>query len=92
MNLLYARQYFSQRQLTSNEINFDLSNLVKWFRANKVALNVNKIDIVTFRSPRKQTNKKMNFRLSGHKIRRKTFPKYLGLLLYEHLHLKTKIE
>ena len=27
--------------------------LVQWFQANKIALNVNKTDIVIFRSPKK---------------------------------------
>ena len=38
----------------NKKINFDLSNLVQWLQANKIALNVNKTDIVIFRSPRKQ--------------------------------------
>ena len=62
----------------NKKINFDLSNLVQWLWANKIALNVNKTDIVIFRSPRKQITKKMNFHLSGQKIRQKTCTKYLG--------------
>ena len=55
--------------------------LVQWLQANKIALNVNKTDIVIFRSPRKQITKKMNFCLSGQKIRQKTGTKYLGVLI-----------
>ena len=60
--------------------------------ANKIALNVNKTDIVIFWSPRKQITKKINFRLSGQKIRQKTCTKYLGVLLYEHLLFKDHID
>ena len=56
----------------TKKINFDLSNLVQWLWANKVALNVNKTDIVIFCSPRKEITKKMNFCFSGQKIRQKT--------------------
>ena len=56
----------------TKKINFDLSNLVQWLRTNKVALNVNKTDIVIFCSARKEITKKMNFRFSGQKIRQKT--------------------
>ena len=63
----------------TKKINFDLSNLIQWLWANKIALNVNKTDIVIFRSPRKQITKKMNFHLSGQKIRQKTCTKYLDV-------------
>ena len=57
----------------------------------KIALNVNKTDIVIFCSPRKQITKKMNFRLSGQKIRQKICTKYLGVLLDEHFLFKDHI-
>ena len=65
--------------------------LVQWLQANKIALNVNKTDIVIFRSPRKQITKQMNFCLSGQKIRQKTCTKYLGVLIDEHLLFKDHI-
>ena len=61
-NLSYASSSLNN---IDKKINFDLSNLVQEFQANKIALNVNKTDIVIFRSPRKQITKKMNFRLIG---------------------------
>ena len=75
----------------NKKINFDLSNLVQWLRANKIALNVNKTDIIISRSPRKQITNKMNFRLSGQKIRRKSCTKCLGVLIDEHLLFKDHI-
>ena len=87
-NLLYAS---SSLKDINKKINFDLSNLVQWLQANKIALNVNKTDIIIFRSPRKQIIKKMNFRLSGQKIRQKSCTKYLGVLIDEHLLFKDHI-
>ena len=66
-------------------------DLVQWLWANKIALNVKKTNIVIFRSPRKQITKKMNFHMSGQKIRQKTCTKYLGVLLDEHLLFKDHI-
>ena len=51
-NLLYVS---SSLENINKKINFDLSNLVQWLRANKIAINVNKIAIYCnfFGSPRK---------------------------------------
>ena len=82
--LLYASH--SLKNL-SKTVNFDLllSNLVKWLRANKISLNVNKTGIVVFRSPTKQIYKNLNFRLSGQKIEPKCCTKYLGVIIDENL-------
>ena len=88
-NLLYAS---SSLKDINKKINFDLSNLVQWLWANKIALNVNKTDIVIFWSPRKQITIKRNFHLSGQKSRQKTFTKYLGVLIDEHLLFKDHIK
>ena len=69
----------------TKKINSDLSNLLQWLQANKIALNVNKTDIIIFRSPRKQITKKMNFPLRGQKIRQKP------VLIGEHLLFKDHI-
>ena len=66
-------------------VNFDLSTLVKWLRANKISLNVNKTEIVVFRSPTKQIYKNLNFRLRGQRIEPKRCRKYLGVVIDEHL-------
>ena len=87
-NLLYDS---SSLKDINKKINFDLSNLVQWLQANKIALNSNKTDIIIFRSPRKQIIKKMNFRLNGQKIRQKSCTKYLGVLIDEHLLFKDHI-
>ena len=57
-NFLYASHSLKKLNKT---INFDLSNLVQWLRANKISLNVNKTELVIFRSPKKQSYKNLNF-------------------------------
>ena len=44
-NFLYASHSLKKLNKT---INFDLSNLVQWLRANKISLNVNKKELVIF--------------------------------------------
>ena len=81
-NILYRDK--SLRKI-NQRINFDLKNIVKWFRANRIALNTNKMEIVLFRSPRKIVTRKMNFGISGQKIKIKNNAKYLGLIIDESL-------
>ena len=68
--------------------------LVQCLQTNKIALNVNKADIVIFRSPTKTNNQKneKKFSLSSQKIRQKTCIKYLGALIDEHLLFKDHIK
>ena len=66
-------------------VNFDLCNLVQWLRANEISLNINKAEIVVFRSPTKQIYKTLSFRLSGQKIERKRCTTYLEVIIDEHL-------
>ena len=77
-NFLHASQSLKKINKT---INFDLSNLVQWLRANKISLNVNKAELVIFRSPKRQIYKNLNFRLSGQKIEPKHQKKYVGVIL-----------
>ena len=74
----------------NQRINFDLKNIVEWLRANKIALNTNKTEIVLFRTPRKRITRKMNFRISGQNIELKSSAKYLGLVIDEFLNWKTQ--
>ena len=47
-NFLYVIYFFKNLEKT---VNSDLSNLVQWLRVNKISLNVDKTEIVVFRSP-----------------------------------------
>ena len=86
--LLYAS---SSLKNINKKLNLDLSNLVQGLGANETVLNINKTDPVIFWSPRKQITKKMNFHLSGQKIRQKTCTKYLDVLLDKQLLFKGHI-
>ena len=57
-NFSYASHSLKKLKKT---MNFDLSNLVQWLRANEISLNVNKTELVIFRSPRKEIYKNLNF-------------------------------
>ena len=85
-NILYRDK--SLRKI-NQRINFDLRNINEWLRANRIALNTNKTEIIMFRTPRKALTRKMNFRVSGQKIVPKQSVKNLGLIIDEFLHWKT---
>ena len=51
-------------------------------------MNVNKTEIVVFRSPTKKICKNLNFRLSGQNIEPKHCTKYLGVIIDEHVSFK----
>ena len=89
-NLLYPH---SSLKSLNKHINHDLKLIVYWLRANRISLNVDKTEIIIFRPIRKTITKKMNFRISGQKIKITTSTKYLGLILDEYLtwtlHMKT---
>ena len=63
-------------------MNQDLKNLTQWLKANKLSLNVKKIELIVFHPK----NIKLDYCV---KFRRRMTPistvKYLGLLLDEHL-------
>ena len=66
-------------------VNHDLKLLCEWLRANKISLNVSKTEIILFRSSYKNITKKLNFRISGQKIKLSDYVKYLGIYLDKHL-------
>ena len=64
-NFLYASHSLKNLNKT---VNFDLPNLVQWLRENKISLNVNKTEIVIFRSPTKQIYNHLNLDSVGKKF------------------------
>ena len=68
------------------QINEDLKLLCEWLRANKICLNTNKTEIIIFRSKQKSTiSKKLNFRISGQKIKPSLKVTYLGVVFDQFL-------
>ena len=80
-DLLYPH---SSLKSLNKHINHDLKLIVHWLRTNRILLNVDETEIIIFRPKRKTITKKMNFRVSGKKIKITTSTKYLGLILDEH--------
>ena len=72
-------------------MNLDLRSVCNWLKANKISLNASKTEIIIFRSRNKHIYKKLNFRLSGQKMKTSTCIKYLGLLLDENLNWKKQM-
>ena len=72
----------------NKKINHDLSNLVQWFKANKISLNVSNTEIVIFKYYSKQITEHLNFRLSGQKIIAINHTKFLGIIIAQHLIFK----
>ena len=88
-NLLYSS---SSLKSINKCINHDLKLIVHWLQANRISLNVNKMEIILFRHKNNTISKNMNFCISGQKIIPATHTRYLGILMEQHLsqdqHLK----
>ena len=85
-NIIYRHK--SLRKI-NQRINYDLRNTVEWLRANRISLNTDKTRTVLFRAPQKHLTRKMNFRISGQRIKVKTCAKYLGIIIDEFLNWKS---
>ena len=84
-NIIYRHR--SLRKI-NQRISYDLRNIFEWLRPNRIALNTDKTKIVLFKVPRKPLTRKMNFRISGQRIKVKTQAKYLGVIIDEFLNWK----
>ena len=85
-------------KVIQKRINLDLKYLCKWLKANKIALNASKTEVVIFRNINKpimhnKTNedKKSIFetkiKIDGKRIIPTTHVKYLGILIDQHFHI-----
>ena len=70
-----------------------MSRVTHWLTATRISLNLARTEIILFLSYRtKITNKKINFRISGQKIKTKTQTKHLGAILDEHRNFKKQTD
>ena len=76
----------------NRKINYDMSRVTYWLRANRIYLNVAKTEIILFCSCKTKITKILNFWIGGQKIKSKTQTKYLGVILDEHLNFKKQID
>ena len=67
------------------KLNKDLKSLLTWLRANKIALNASKTEIILFKSPKRKVNNTMKIKLGKFKLKFTSHVKYLGITLDEKL-------
>ena len=60
-------------------VSADLKHLVNWLNANKISLNLKKIEIVSFRSKQKKFEGDLKVKLSGKRLYPTESVKYLGV-------------
>ena len=71
------------------EINFDLKNLCKWLRANKMSLNSSKTELLIFRYPKKKIDyDDFKIKMMVKKLYPSKFVKYLGVQIDAHLNFR----
>ena len=73
-------------------LNFDLRNLTKWLKANKISLNASKTEVIIFRHPNKKINYNLKLKLDGKPLITSQFVKYLGLYIDSHLKWNLQID
>ena len=70
----------------NKHINRDLQLVVEWVRANRLSLNTSKTELLIFKPKNKITTKRLNFCISGQKIKPSFQVKYLEIILQDDLH------
>ena len=81
-NLLLKGKNLKQMK---KHLNYDLDQLCDWLKANKIALNCDKTEMIIFRHPNKKINYDLKVKVNGKKLRLSSNVKYLGVYLDEHL-------
>ena len=67
-------------------VNHDMKQLNNWLSANKISLNVEKTELVIFKSRRKVLSDKIKFKLTGKRLYLSNSVKYLGVRIDKFLH------
>ena len=81
-NLLIENNSLKQLQ---KQLNYDLRQLCRWLKANKISLNCNKTELILFRHPNKPINYDLKVKINGKKLLTSNYVKYLGIILDSHL-------
>ena len=74
------------------KVNFDLRCLSTWLKANKIALNTTKTEVILFRDPRKSITSPIKLFLDNFELSFSSNIKYLGIFLDQHLSFKHQAE
>ena len=85
-----------------NRVNYDLKQLSKWLRANKISLNASKTEVLIFTHKNKQMAYRskegklvpweLKIKIDGKKIFPSPFVKYLGVIIDSKLNWKFHLE
>ena len=67
------------------KVNEDLQSLSAWLKANKIAINTSKTEVLLFRSKRKKVLRNPHFTMDGQTLSLSPKVRYLGVILDEHL-------
>ena len=67
-------------------VNHDMEQLNNWLSANKISLNVEKTELVIFKSPRKVLSDEIKIKLTGKRLYPSNSVKYLGVRIDKFLH------
>ena len=69
----------------SKQMEFDLKNISRLLKANKLSFNFTKTELITFHSSSKKIDHSLKFKLDGKRLTPTSTVKYLGVLLHNHL-------
>ena len=75
----------------NKQVNYDLKNLSNQLKANKILLNVGKIEFVLFTSSKKQLDCDLKIKLNGKRLYETDSVKYLGIQADKRLTWKQQI-
>ena len=67
-------------------VNCNIKHLNNWLSANEISLNVEKTELVIFKSPRKVLLDEIKIKLSGKRLYPSISIKYLGIKIDRSLH------
>ena len=87
-NLYYESNDLKELEKTMNK---ELKKLSLWLNVNRLALNVSKTNFVIFRGYRKPCDHNVTLLINKKAIEQKSYVKYLGVLIDEHLNWKEHI-
>ena len=65
----------------NKQVNYDLQNLNYWLNANKICLNIDKMEVVLLNSLEKRADSDLHIRLHGKRPYLTDSVKYLGILI-----------
>ena len=84
--------HFSKSVYRLNKyVNLDLKNLTYWFNANRISLNAKKLELVIFKSQRKNINSPIKIKLSRKRLYPSKSVKYFAIKIGQNLNWKQHI-